>query len=1771
MVFETQGLEAATSQVNKVNAMVREQWKLLDDDEKKWEKLQNVVNASVSRIKGNIDQLNASWQNTQKKFLDGLNKINSQTGALTKSFLGLVAGGAGFTNIMKTSLTTLGKYNDALSAASGHFRKYGMGMAEVEARAKGLSRALHLTRMEVLEFFQAYEQGFRAFSGKEFENLMTNIQRAIGLNVKEQGAMLKQLGSLVQKVPELEQAITSLDTASRKRVDGMVRMMFTMGEINASEYKAYQTYIRNNRVITAEEKARNAEIKNQQRSFQEMRQHLERFALAFGRSLMPVVQKFTAWLDDNSDKVARFFGKMSSLIQSAISGWDKWKNVILAVGTALLALKAGAMIIRPIMGAMAFIGASGAIARAGGLAAGAAGAAGGGAGWMNLGAVGMMGKKGTRWSGTKLAGGALARGGGLAVGSLLAGSVASSMKESGMTRSGSAVGLGGNLLGVGSGMMMGSMFGPIGTAIGGIVGGLVQIPSIIDNISGLLGNSTDEMRKQVEAQKKVSREIQTMMDDFRQSESVNDLVEADIDKRQQMQRIEQGRQAGLKTAFDPQAFSDVRKKALSSDAGLSKAIEQQEEYLKNQELLSYSFAGRELTFGFDERSISELGKEAIRVKNLRDSISAKLSELGDGGDQKAISQHKADLNALDKILGKMTTAISSYKDNHKKVQQDFERASGISIEAMKEENDVLTSQFQTAVMARQQRAKYAQAEASLTQAQIGLFKERLELLSMTGNVSQDNLVQSYEKITADLDRQVSFEKERLDILRQDLAIFQDSSKWTEEERKMQKETNFMTIQERKVLEDINNIEASIVSKTKIKAQLAIEVGNAYKHQLGLLSQQSSLVKGLIDLMDNFAIGVGASAEMRVQAVGAIEREVQTMQQQSELQKRMIATAEKDFNNLVKRNDVSAKGIKDRENAEHRLLNLREQQVKTEVDIINKKKEQAQLTRQLRDGWISAMGAMNTGAGMFTKIVIDQQKNLESALQMGAVVSSVSGSLKGGYTKGDQFSAQAPGVIDKAQGGVRGGTYAYETTLGNDPYDVEDTMRQGLYGDAASAMNLQLDRWRGRGRGSSMAGLAVAQNPYYQGSFLAQRGNFVVGSHRAVDGLVPGMGINVQTGRYEKRDNEGGTSAGAERQTVDILDSETVMKKKSMATMFQDIRRKAGDGEGFDRVIREIKKSNEFLEDLLQCCKTGGQGSVATTSAEHVKALATAMAVIPALTEDEKSAIDSTNRIEATIIEKVKQASSDQSVAPGTGMAGRDISVPVRHSALSETLEAFKELGREYAGKETFKDIGEIKKSLSEMSVIKEHFSWRLDRRSDVKEDIKGLEPVAAKFKSQADLYALRERDTQRRLDDVESFSGKLKYGILGSQRSAAVLREGRDVERSQKELHQKHLEKVNDSLGILYRELDSLSGSAGALVEIEAREKDLRRALSRELNKERAQGVKDFVSDMVVAGNGLINAYNQQKDILSRRAQAEDDLVSDLMQSRRDMEMFRSPGTMSRDAFRVEQEMSQTLSESSPAVQHKYEAALAAREERKTKAMIEQMHKLDEMIGMHARGSQGGLDAANLDQAEINNAKVKELLGERGAIKAALEKRGALTPYLREKGVRSSERAASSAGHRAEQDLALRASQGDLDARNTLYDRWAAKISDPTAEMSNVREQQKMLRGMAGGTPEQRERANRQLDILMHKEGALSTMTVPSSPTIVPGGLSSTGGGTVVNVQVASLDISQLSKIPSMVINAVGRQRNALPSGKEILHGGTDVNGMSNGIGGTFSGVHANV
>lgn len=170
-----------------------------------------------------------------------------------------------------------------------------------------------------------------------------------------------------------------------------------------------------------------------------------------------------------------------------------------------------------------------------------------------------------------------------------------------------------------------------------------------------------------------------------------------------------------------------------------------------------------------------------------------------------------------------------------------------------------------------------------------------------------------------------------------------------------------------------------------------------------LQAQKEVLDAQVSIADNLVTGLGASAEMRMaQAANSMEQaksmqnELISMQQQrAEVEKKIAEGGDTD-------------GRLRRE-----VMDIRRQENSLAAQILQKQKESLDSVKMLREGYLNAISAMESGSGVFMEMVVTQEKGLGSLIRNIREVPRV---LNTGTTVGPGAEKGVFGI-----GGLMGGT------------------------------------------------------------------------------------------------------------------------------------------------------------------------------------------------------------------------------------------------------------------------------------------------------------------------------------------------------------------------------------------------------------------------------------------------------------------------------------------------------------------------------------------------------------------------------------------------------------------------------------------------------------------------------------------------------------------------------------------------------------------------------
>jgi len=257
---------------------------------------------------------------------------------------------------------------------------------------------------------------------------------------------------------------------------------------------------------------------------------------------------------------------------------------------------------------------------------------------------------------------------------------------------------------------------------------------------------------------------------------------------------------------------------------------------------------------------------------------------------------------------------------------------------------------------------------------------------------------------------------------------------------------------------IDQLTTSQTEKYKKLADINIEVAETNKPQIETQEKINSALEAQISLVDSAGMGLKAQVGARKQLMDQIGQEIGLLNEQASLFQQALRDAQQK-EKFAKSEEEARQARAEERQYGNKLLDL-------DVKRTQLMQKQAEISKSMREGWISAISAMTTGAGVFTRIVIDQNKRLGN-LQFAApdrLATLRGGGILGGRSESAQWSpggfregaaggyeknvlskyGMAPGntIQDMAKGVMN-----YQTTVGSQMSPAAATINVGPQGTA----------------------------------------------------------------------------------------------------------------------------------------------------------------------------------------------------------------------------------------------------------------------------------------------------------------------------------------------------------------------------------------------------------------------------------------------------------------------------------------------------------------------------------------------------------------------------------------------------------------------------------------------------------------------------------------------------------------------------------------------------
>lgn len=680
-----------------------------------------------------------------------------------------------------------------------------------------------------------------------------------------------------------------------------------------------------------------------------------------------------------------------------------------------------------------------------------------------------------------------------------------------------------------------------------------RIASIVKAASNVTENKftvSDQDRREIQYQNQMSAMILALgsgdMDRFvKYRESAEQIKEKmvvenvlTLDKRVDSQML---KQYGLDSVnFEQTEFSLSNQKDVLQLEAMSSALEHVNEKLSHIDEKREEFENSRMEFesisakSISDRTDSEKTRFEI-LSSLKDEVESETESydklLVMSEELAKIQSERSDIIEIEnrllqaqdvyinqirkqsEQLGRTASAITSEFSASFEMFSQFGRAAGV--DPFQAYRDSMRSIDQAIAMSRKELEilNATGMENMTAKAQLDLSNARSEMKSVEQEFSKFNLGNP-DSINSD-----SFESNRKEqIFLREKELQTDLSQ-SEKEKLLSEIESLKTLRlrfaEAKAIlttsekdNEISQIQARFEEK---RANKESELLNLSKERLSKVSEfvnfnqlnvraaetEVSYAQTLVSLFDNLAMGVKASADMRMVVADNIGRQISQIQIAVEETRRLMNEELQSF--------IESEEYKNFSAAERRAQ-LKDLTTKYNADILEQETKMLQLEQQraetlkaIRDGYVGAIGAMTAGTGMFAKVMIDQNKNLGIGVQyMGVLQSMSSGGFEGDRSVGLRRSSvfSSTGFLDGPQSQER------QEAMWSTYNDA------GLFGKSVNEMTDKTRKLLANVDNVTGAMSSIASSAYAVGSVLKETadkvGMTVVGEGEGGTEIRPGL-------------------------------------------------------------------------------------------------------------------------------------------------------------------------------------------------------------------------------------------------------------------------------------------------------------------------------------------------------------------------------------------------------------------------------------------------------------------------------------------------------------------------------------------------------------------------------------------------------------------------------------------------------------------------------------------
>lgn len=319
---------------------------------------------NLNQVAKSSDDIGDSFKSTSRQTKDleaGLNRTQKAAYNLGKAYNSLSKSATGLLGQFKSIAATVGapatfaagvnalsKYSNELVAASAQMNKYGKSISQVESQMDSMSKALKLTRTDVIGLMRDLEKSMLFFSSMGAEKVLKNIQKVVGSNVSEINKYSSAVANLVSMYPELQTSVERLNETDKRRLQSAISLSIQTGKLSVQQSKMLSDYINQNSQIDKENEKRLKREKEYNEVLQDVQRVWQNVAIAIGKQVMPYLERFAKYLSENEDLVTSIFEKITKFalpIMGAVTAAKQLLNIWLLIRGAVEASRVAAALL----------------------------------------------------------------------------------------------------------------------------------------------------------------------------------------------------------------------------------------------------------------------------------------------------------------------------------------------------------------------------------------------------------------------------------------------------------------------------------------------------------------------------------------------------------------------------------------------------------------------------------------------------------------------------------------------------------------------------------------------------------------------------------------------------------------------------------------------------------------------------------------------------------------------------------------------------------------------------------------------------------------------------------------------------------------------------------------------------------------------------------------------------------------------------------------------------------------------------------------------------------------------------------------------------------------------------------------------------------------------------------------------------------------------------------------------------------------------------------